>query len=226
MTNSTSSADAPYAGRSHVAYNLAGIALLLLLAAVGAAYLIDLAARNTHITAPVIDDSKSLTQTVGGQELTIPASWFRYREQMRSGFASQVDLEVQLKLLENGPALPVQVTLLPSNKARASSVLLDTVYLHQFGEGTIGGYAGLVGKPLLASDGYSGETVWYDPLSPVPFVAKCAIPVTDQGEGRCLRTVHLPGGLAAIFTFDRTALAAWRAFDPEMARWLGQIGAL
>lgn len=226
MSHPRSPAGTGYAPLGTVAYNLAGIAVLLLLVAVGAAYVIDRAGRSTHATSPMLEDETSLTQTVGGRELTIPQSWFRYGEQMRSGFASQVDLEVKLDLFQNAPPLPVQVTLLPRNKARSSSILLDTVYLHQFGEGTLSGYTGLVGKPLQDSAGFSGETVWYDPLSPSPFVAKCAIPVSDQSDGRCLRTVHLPGGLAAIFTFDISALAAWKNFDIEMSRWLGQIGAL
>src|SRR5690606_36522236 len=97
---------------------------------------------------------------------------------------------------------------------------------HQYDEGMKDGVPGLVGKPLKAAEGYSGETVWYDPLSPAPFVAKCASGVTPDKPDRCLRTIHLRTGIAAVLSFDATALAGWRNFDEELALWLGQIGAL
>ncbi len=213
-------------GSSHLAYNLAGIATLVLLVAIAAAYGIDQATRTTRPLPASITDGNAVEQTIAGRELTIPASWFRYGEQIRSGFASQVDLRVQLDLLAAEPPMPVDVTLLPRSRARASSVLLDTVYLHQFADGAEGGVPGLVGKPLSDGNGYAGETVWYDALSPNPFVAKCADPVETGQTARCVRTVQLPSGLAAIFTFDATALHGWREFDGHMAQWLGRIGAL
>lgn len=171
-------------------------------------------------------DGDALVQTIGGRELAIPRNWFRHGEQMQTGFASQVDLDVRLELVPGAAPLSVHVQLLPQTRARPSSTLLDKVYLHRFAEGTVGGVPGLVGKPLSAMEGYEGETVWYDALVPNPFVTKCMDPVEDGGIGRCLRTVHLPSGLAAVFTFDASALQAWKAFDAEMARWLGHIGAL
>lgn len=213
-------------GPSHLAYNLASIAALVLLVAIGAAYLVDQASKTSRPNTPDIMDDNAIVQTIGGRELTVPASWFRYGEQLKSGFTSQVDLSVHLNLIDGQPAIPVDVTLLPRSRARASSALLDAVYLHQFAEGTRGGVPGLVGKPLNPGNGYQNETVWYDALSPSPFVAKCADPVEPGLPARCVRTVQLPSGLAAIFTFDATALPGWRDFDPRMALWLGRIGAL
>ncbi len=213
-------------GHGSIAYNLAGIATLVLLLAVGTAYFLDQAGQANRRAPPVITDGDQVTQTIGGQELTIPSSWFRYGEQIKSGFASQVDLSVRLVLLEGQAAIPIDVTLLPRSRVRASSTLLDAVYLHQFAEGSRGGVPGLVGKPLSPGNGYQGETVWYDALSPNPFVAKCAEAIEPGMPERCVRTVHLPSGLAAIFTFDATALPGWRDFDPRMALWLGRIGAL
>lgn len=209
-----------------IAYNLAGIAALVLLLAVGAAYFIDQAGQQGRRPAPAINDGNPLVQTIGGQELSIPQTWFRHGEQIRTGFASQVDISVPLALIEGQPAVAVDVTLLPRSRARASSTLLDAVYLHQFADGSRSGVPGLVGKPLASGNGYQGETVWYDALSPSPFVAKCVDPVEPGLPERCVRTVHLPGGLAAIFTFDAAALAGWRNFDARMALWLGRIGAL
>ena len=212
--------------RGQLDFNLAGIAALVLLAAVGLAYVIDNAGRQNRATEPALSDGDPILQTVAGQDLLIPRTWFRFAEDMKLGFASQVDLSFRLHLDADAPAAAVEVTLLPRSGARASNALLDAVYLHQFADDTVGGIPGLVGKPLLATDGYDGETVWYDPLSPNPFVAKCAAAPEPSRPDRCLRTVHLPNGLAAVLSFDAGALAAWKQFDAELALWLGQIGAL
>lgn len=208
---------------SSLGYNLAGIAALVLLLAVGAAYVVDTLGRNNRVAPPALTDGSPVAITLSGQELTIPTSWFRYGDQLRGGFVNEIDLRV---LLATGSApVPVEVTLLPRSRARPSSALLDGVYLHQFAENTLGGVPGLVGKPLHDGDGFTGESVWYDALSPAPFVAKCLAPVVKDGPARCLRTVFLPSGIAAVYAFDATALQSWRQFDPEMQKWLGRIGA-
>ncbi len=213
-------------GRGQLAYNLAGIAVLVLLAAVGVAYAIDQAGRTSRPSPPRLTDDNPVTQTVAGQELSIPTKWFRFGETIKPGFASQVDLAFALELEGLQAPVGVDVTLLPRSGARASGALLDAVYLHQFADETMGGVPGLVGKPLIASEGYAGETVWYDPLSPAPFVAKCSAAPESSRPGRCLRTIHLPNGLAAVLSFDADALPAWRHFDEQLALWLGRIGAL
>ncbi|QQR40361.1 hypothetical protein [Devosia rhizoryzae] len=226
MSLSTEAGGRPHSHNPGVAYNLAGLALLVLLLAVGFAYLIDQAGRSTGPAEPALGDTQPVLQTIGGRELSIPTSWFRYGEQMKDGFASQADLRFNLSLAPDAPPTPVEVTLLPRSRARASSELLDRVYLHQFGAGIREGYPGLVGKPMMAREGYDGETVWYDALSPNPFVAKCAIEVEPDRPDSCLRTIHLQSGIAAVLKFDATALVNWRRFNDELALWLGQIGAL
>lgn len=222
MSLFTEASDRP-SGKAGIAYNLAGLTLLVLLLAVGFAYLIDQAGRTGAAAKASLEDGEPIVQTIGGRELSIPSNWFRYGEQLKGGFASQVDLEFNLALARPEK---VEVTLLPRSRARASSELLDRVYLHQFGADITQGHPGLVGKPLLAREGYIGETVWYDALSPNPFVAKCAAAVEPTQSGTCLRTIHLQSGIAAVLKFDATALDDWRHFDDELARWLGQIGAL
>jgi hypothetical protein len=208
-----------------MAYNLAGIAVLVLLIAVGAAYLVDELTRASAPARPTLDDRNTIRQTLSGRELTIPASWFRYGDQVRDGFTDQIDLRVMLAPEAGAAALPVDVTLLPRSRARASSALLDGVYLHQFADDTLDGVPGLVGKPLATGQGYAGESVWYDALSPSPFVAKCAQPVEAEFAPRCLRTVYLATGIAAVYAFDATVLGSWRSFDAQMRRWLEPIGA-
>jgi hypothetical protein len=222
---SSQSASAHRPGQPSLAYNLAGIAVLVLLLAVGAAYLVDELGRASRVPAPSLDDSQPIVQTISGRELSIPTNWFRYGEQIRNGFTNQIDLRILYSPEGAEVAIPMDVTLLPRSRARASARLLDGVYLHQFGDETLSGVPGLVGKPMLASNGYAGESVWYDALSPDPFVAKCVEPVAAHGVAQCVRTVYLPSGIAAVYTFDATALQSWRQFDGEMKRWLGHIGA-
>lgn len=207
-----------------VAYNLAGIFVLVLLLAVGAAYVVDQLGRARQAPVPALSDTDAVTQTISGRELAIPSSWFRFGEQVRDGFTSQIDLHIDFHPENAGARQMVNVTLLPRSRARTSASLLDGVYLHKFGDETATGVPGLVGKPLLSSSGYAGETVWYDALSPNPFVAKCLDGVGDQ-PAQCVRTVYLPSGIAAVYTFDTTVLQSWRVFDAEMERWLGAIGA-
>ena len=198
--------------------NLAGIALVVMLAALGIAYLVDEAGRSDGRKVPSLNDGEALVQTVGGRELTIPKNWFRFGEQMQSGFVSQVDLSVELQLGR------VDVTLLPRSRAKSSSELLDSVYVHQFAKGTESGVPGLIGQKLEGS-GYAGELIWYDALAPKPFVAKCMEAIEADAPDKCVRTVHLASGLAAIYSFDETLLPAWRNFDAEMGQWLERIGA-
>lgn len=212
-------------GASALGYNLAGIAVLVLLLAVGMAYVIDDLGRANKNPQPSLSDGDPILQTISGRELAIPAAWFRYGEQVRNGFTNQIDLRLTLPADDGVTTMPVDVTLLPRSRAGASSSLLDGVYLHQFGDETLNGVPGLVGKPMLASNGYAGESVWYDALSPNPFVAKCVEPVTPDTPAQCVRTAYLPSGIAAVYTFDAALLTSWRSFDTEMERWLSHIGA-
>lgn len=214
----TSHPAAAHADTARTLQNLVGIALGVMLLAVGAAYLVDERGRTGGRQAPAITDGGAIVQTIGGRELTIPENWFRFGEQMQGGFVSQVDLSVRL------PTGPVDVTLVPRSRAKPSSELLDSVYVHQFEKGSLAGVQGLIGQSLGGS-GYEGEVLWYDALAPQPFVAKCIAPVKPDASSRCVRTVHLGSGLAAIYSFDAAMLPAWRQFDEQMAEWLKKIGA-
>lgn len=202
-----------------LAQNLAGIALGVMLSAIAVAYLIDQMGRSEGRQVPSLADGNVLAQTLGGRELTIPENWFRFGEQMQSGFVGQIDISVRL------PLGAVDVTLLPRSRAKSSSELLDSVYVHQFAKGTETGVPGLIGQKLEGS-GYSGEVIWYDALAPKPFVAKCINAIEPKAPAKCIRTVHLASGLAAIYSFEETLLPGWRDFDAEIGRWLEKIGAI
>jgi hypothetical protein len=208
-----------------VGFNLAAIAALVALGAIALAYAIDAAGRNAGAAPHRGVEEVALTRTIGGRDLDIPLSWFRYAEQRVEGFAKQIDLQLMLPLGPNAAPVAIEVTLMPRSRVRPSASLLDGVYLHQFeptesGDGPIG----LIGKPLRNAEGFEGETVWYDPISADPFVAKCVAPVAEGTQPRCLRSVHLGPGLAAVYAFGADVLENWKRFDPEMRALLAKIG--
>ncbi|RUT33052.1 hypothetical protein EMQ25_07975 [Arsenicitalea aurantiaca] len=215
----------PRPAASGVGYNLGLIAMTMALVGVGAAYALDSIARPMEPLPALTTTEPTLTRALGGRNLEIPLSWFRFGEQRVEGFADQIDLSVPMPLADGGRIATIDVTLMPRSRARPSAGLLDGVYLHNFEPVEISGPPGLVGKPLRAREGFSGETVWYDALSPEPFVAKCMEPVTDGAPSRCLRTVVLSPGIAALYSFDASVLPAWRRFDAEITPWLSRIGA-
>ena len=189
------------------------------------AYAIDAASRSSRLAPHRADASTVLTRTIGGREISIPQAWFRNPEGASETFSKQVDLLLALPLGPGGANRNIDVSLVPRSSVRASARLLDGVYLHMFGTEEVAGPPGLIGKPLEASDGYSAETVWYDPISADPFVAKCSAPVVANGRSTCLRVVYLAPALAAVYRFDADVLDNWRSFDVQLGALMQRIGA-
>lgn len=209
-----------------VGFTLAAIMLVVSLLGLAGAYGLAGMLAQQRLAMAGTADAAPLQLTLVGKQLTIPRAWLRRGDHPQGDFSRQVELRLALPLGRDGALTPIDVTLLPLSEARPSASLLDGVYLHQFMPNELSGPAGLVGKPLYATGGYANEAVWYDALSQNPFVAKCAAAPDDGGEARCLRTVALPGGIAAVYAFDAEALNGWRQFDQVMQEWLGRIGAL
>ncbi|MBL8599014.1 MAG: hypothetical protein JNL14_14865 [Devosia sp.] len=214
-------ADAAKESGHSIAFNLGAIALILAVAGLGLAYAVDAAGRAGHEEL-----AGSVSRTLGGRELTVPAAWLREDAERSAGFAKQVDIGLHLPLGPKAATREVDITLVPRSRARPSASLLDGVYLHQFMPEQLSGPPGLIGKPLVAAEGYENETVWYDAISAAPFVAKCIAPVAEGEPGRCIRTVYLGPGIAAIYSFDEDVLVNWRQFDAAVLPSLKRIGAL
>lgn len=209
-------------GIADVAYNMALMALGVALAGLALAYGVDAARKARQAENAAL--GPELARTIGGRDLAIPRGWFRYAEDESGGFTEQIELRFELPLGAAGRPRPVDVKLLAASRVRPSARLLDGVYLHRFGAAQRDGPPGLIGKPLEASGGFQNETVWYDPLSIDPFVAKCSAPVAADAPSRCIRTVQLAPGLSAVYAFDSDLLGSWKRFDPEMRRRLEAIG--
>jgi hypothetical protein len=204
-----------------IGFNLGVIALLVAVAGLGLAYAIDAAGRSNGEQV-----AGNVSRTLGATELRVPAAWLREDAERTEGFAKQVEIGLDLPLGPEAAIREIDITLVPRSRARPSASLLDGVYLHQFMPEQLNGPPGLIGKPLIAADGYAQETVWYDAISAAPFVAKCIAPVAEGQAGRCIRTVYLGPGIAAIYSFDEDVLANWRRFDTALEPSLKQIGAL
>lgn len=160
---------------------------------------------------------------IGAQRYAMPASLIVDPAQRRDGFAERVDLTLALPIAEDGLS-EVDITLLPRGRVRTSAALLDSVYLHQFSDAQLSGPTGLVGKPLERDAGTHGETVWYDPLSAGPFVAKCMTPVDIRpGARTCMRVFSLSDRNTAIVTFKPSALANWRSFDDTVENAIAML---
>lgn len=203
-----------------IGFNLLAIAIAVALIGIGFAYLVDQASRDGG-DLPVREGT--ITRGIGGIELKIPAAFFRNNEDRTEGFAEEIELLARLPLGSDAVETPIEVTLLPRSRARPSAILLDAVYLHQFDNKQLAGPPGLVGKPLVATGGFAGETVWYDPLNTDPFVAKCLAPITPEQSTQCLRTV-IRGNVAVVYTFGEDVLMNWRQFDAAFEPWLAEMG--
>jgi hypothetical protein len=206
-----------------IGFNLATIALVAAIGGLGVAYLIDAVERSVHAPLP----AGTATRSLGGTELHIPAAWLAGEADVdATGFAKQVDLVLNLPLGPKGALRKLEVTLTQRSRVRPSASLLDGVYLHEFQAEQLSGPPGLVGKPMSAVEGYANETVWYDPIAPKPFVAKCQTPIAQGQPGHCLRSVYLGPGVAAVYGFDDDVLVNWKKFDAELHPLLTEIGAL
>lgn len=224
-TNASSSAHTSD-GPSAIAFNLSAIALVAALLGLGLVYAIDMLRLATP-TGPQLDThSDIIDKTIAGQRLAIPSEWFRFEDQKTVGFSEKIDLVFALPLGENGAQFYVDVTLMPRSQVRPSDRLLDSVYLHLFEQNQIDGPVGLVGKPLKPIEGFQHETVWYDPVSQQPFVAKCTPLIEDTTRSSCMRTILVADEVAVTYVFDAEVLNHWRGFDSEAQRWLSRIGGI
>ena len=201
------------------------IVILLIFAAIGLAYYLD----NIKQKRPKLakfDDNIKLSKIIGGKKLLIAQSWFRFSQLTSDEFVEKVELVFLFNFDDAQSKKPIYVTIQPKRKALASAKLLDTVYLRQFSTDENKVIKGLIGKPLKPITGYKGETVFYDPISANPFVAKCIDPVIKNESKKCIRTVDISNNLSATYSFDFDILNYWRQFDEQAKLWLSKIDGL
>jgi hypothetical protein len=207
-------ATAPAHTASSALYTVVIVCLIVAMTGLGAAYGLRAWLGATAIGEATPELSASHMISIGAQRYVMPAALLADPNQRRDGFAERMDFTLALPLGENGQLSEVAITIMPRGRTRTSAALLDSVYLHQFAPTQLSGVRGLVGKPLELDAGTTGETVWYDPLTTNPFVAKCMTPVAmTLGDRTCLRVLALSDRNTAIVAFDPVVLDNWRGFD-------------
>ncbi|HUV32405.1 MAG TPA: hypothetical protein VMW31_02435 [Devosiaceae bacterium] len=205
----------------HFLQNLAGIVVVVAVLALAAVYGLQTATRNIGDGMPE-SPGEPVRFTLAATELGVPRNWLR--AQRGGGFAESIEMEVPLALPGVAERLAARITLLPRARATPSAALLDTLYIHRFTITQVGGPRGLVGKPLRPEAGYQNETVWYDPVSGNPFVAKClVIEGGARPRAECMRTLALGARISAVVRFDGSALRQWQEFDAAVSAALDRL---
>ncbi len=208
------------------AFNLAALALFMMLAGLGAAYLIQAASGPEKLRAPSVFTQPLVQKDIAGTLLNVPSDWLFAPTQSEAQEVEFLDLRLFVPLLPQTPPAKVGLRLAAPHLTRPSAGLLDSVYALHFSPAQLSGPPGLIGKPLRKEDGFDNETVWYDPVSPAPFVAKCIDLAPSDDTPDCIRTVLLPSGLSVTYQFNSGLLDSWRTFDQTLAPYLEQIGAM
>lgn len=223
--NKPDRAQTPKISQKHVKSNLLVLCLIVTFATIGAAYFIDFSVRQLETQKDGLDTEFRLEKIVAGQKLSVPQSWLTYPDQTNEGFVERLDLTLPVEFSQVMAANTVNVTFFPRSRLKLSANLLDSVYLHSFTQTRPKGPSGLIGKGLAQEAGYRGETVWFDPISANPFVAKCDSSETAISTPKCLRTVELSSGIGMTMVFDANFLALWREIDPTINDALQILGA-
>lgn len=206
-----------------IGFNIAIITLILFIIGIGLAYLIDNESKKQPGMPSLENTGSYLDTIIGGQKLSIPSNWFRFTDQYHDEFSKQIYLNFTLALGKNNSLVQVNVALMPTRANLPSAILLDSVYLRQFQNEQLSGVNGLIGKPLKPSEGFDKETIWYDPLSANPFVAKCIASIAGLKSQKCIRTIPLSRQVSATYMFDIELLENWKRFDSEAAKWFDKI---
>ena len=205
-------------------FNLAAIALMLVLAGLAAAYWLIEQTPPEEAPPPSTFSPPFFRTTINGIAINIPTAW-RLQTPRNSGITTQtLDANLLISFENNGNPQRVGMHVSTAEQTQSSAALLDTVYIHQFTPRQIDTVPGLVGKPLKGEEGYQDETVWFDSLSTRPFVAKCTSRPAAPDFPDCIHTITTGNGLAVTYQFNRRLLSHWRTFDRALQQLLKNTG--
>lgn len=195
-----------------------------------AAATVGLAAGALWLLAAEGDDvaTRPVTLSIAGEPLTVAANRMRFADQRGGGALPRVDLAVLWpdlagRTAENRDAfaLPrpetpvVQIAIEPSPVALDSAARLASVYLRYFAADPPDAALappvdGLTARRFVAGSPYADETLYFEPGSVHPFVARC-FPRADGDERRlCLTEIGFGKSLVAAVRFPPTLLTDWR----------------
>ncbi len=153
--------------------------------------------------------------TLGFGEIYVPENWLASTLSEPNRALESLELLVPIRLKDE--VAQINVDLVPASRTTPSAYLLDALYIHRFSSDPAIYQNGLVGRQLKDGEGYKNESVWYDPLRPQPFVAKCVEPLAEEFKApNCLETKLVDKRVAAIIKFPEQYLPQWKEFDAQM----------
>ncbi len=203
-------------------FNLAALTLVLILGGLGLAYWLNSAQSVQKETAQSTFVAPFVSKVLASTKLEIPQDWLA-EAQDSSLEVDFIDLRLNVKYLPDTKPTPIGLHLAALEHTLPSARLLDSVYTLRFLAEEIRGVRGLIGKPLKPDGGFENETVWYDPISSNPFVAKCIDLGEDDAQHLCIRSVQLSPAIVLTYQFTADQLVHWRDFDAVMEPFLTQI---
>lgn len=152
---------------------------------------------------------------LGFGEIYVPENWLL--TELGDGQHAVEGLQLLIPVQLKAEVAQINVDLVPASRTTPSAYLLDALYIHRFSSDPAQYQHGLVGRQLKDGEGYENESVWYDPLRPQPFVAKCVKPLAEKIEApNCLETKLVTKRVAAVIKFPEHILPQWKVFDAQM----------
>jgi hypothetical protein len=171
---------------------------------------------------------RPVTVTISGEPLVISSDRIRFADQRRGGALPRVDLAVlwpdmvgRTATNRDAFALPrpetpvLQIAIEPNSTALDSAARLASVYLRYFAadppdESLAPPVDGLVARRFVASSPYADETLYFEPGSVHPFVARCFPRAEGDQRRLCLTEIGFGKSLVAAIRFPPALLADWR----------------
>lgn len=205
-------------------FNLAATALILVISGLGVAYWLVASAQPQLEPSASTYSAPFVQKTLAGTKIQFPEAWLNRETQSGRQTVDFIDLKLLVQFEPDAGLSELSLHLAQQGASQPSAILLDSVYALRFTQKQLIGPQGLIGKPLRAEQGFQNETVWYDPVSPRPFAAKCLDFGTSNSAANCLRTVQVSPRIMVTYQFNETQLVYWRNFDAVMEQYLSALG--
>lgn len=200
--------------KQSVVMNTLFLMALLSILGLGIIYAIDaLEPEKERVDPNFIAEKRQVT--LGFGEVYVPQNWLASTLDDTQRALESLELLIPIQL--ETEVAEINVDLVPASRTTPSAYLLDALYIHRFSSDPATYQYGLVGRRLKDGEGYKNESVWYDPLRPQPFVAKCVEPLAEEFKApNCLETKLVNKRVAAIIKFPEQYLPQWKEFDAQM----------
>jgi hypothetical protein len=168
-------------------------------------------------------DAPSLPITIGGQVFNVPPAAIRVPLQRHAGPHERIDLAFLWPELTPPdptakPALREEpltfdrlfISLAGLSGTVSAAERYRQIYPRYFAQGQFAGPDGLIVKRFRDGTPYQGDDLFYDPIMPDPFMARCSRPGAGETPGTCLVERRIAGAVDVTVRFPRDWLSEWR----------------